>query len=359
MSRVGPDAPGSSVAVVGAGVIGLSVAWQLARSGRKVTLFDQSAAGSEASWAGAGMLAPGGEFETDSPLTHLALASRRQYRSFVEEIRAFSERSIDFQEAGALELAYSPDESVHLEAKAARQELLGIRSKRVDVREAATFWPRVRKEGLTGARFYPEDAVVNPRDLTYALKLGCQRLGVDIREHYAVTALSVLGDGVGVHTASGTLSAGIAVVSAGAWSSRIPVEGVPALPGTKPIKGHLLGYPQPHQTCTTIVRYGHTYLLQRDNGLLVVGASTEDVGFDRGVETAVSDRLAREAGYVFPHLAETTPSEVWVGFRPGGDLQLGSWHSARLMLAYGHYRNGILLAPATAEKITKLISASS
>jgi glycine oxidase len=148
------------------------------------------------------------------------------------------------------------------------------------------------------------------------------------------------------------------VIAAGAWSSEIEVLGVPPIPGAKPIKGHLVGYRQPEQTCSTIVRHGHLYVLQRANGLLIIGASVEDVGWDRAVRSEIVEELCACGAAVFPHLAETTPSEVWIGFRPGGTLEVGSWHSPRLFLAYGHFRNGILLAPWTASKLSDEINAS-
>jgi glycine oxidase len=149
------------------------------------------------------------------------------------------------------------------------------------------------------------------------------------------------------------------VVAAGAWSSEIEVTGVPALPPAEPVKGHLIGYAQPSQTCNTILRYQHSYLLQRANGMLIVGASVERVGFDRSIDSGIVNSLAHVAGTILPHLAETTPTEAWVGFRPASeDLRIGSWHSPRLYLAYGHFRNGILLAQVTAARVLTELSAT-
>jgi glycine oxidase len=358
---VSPGDPGrnrGSIAIVGAGVIGLSLAWRLAQSGWKVTVFDQSRPGAEASWAAAGMLAPGGEYEEHSPALEFGLESRRVYKSFVAELRAASGTFIDFQENGALELAYSNDELSTLEAKAARQQILGIPSKSISGAHVHAFWPRIDHECLLGARFYPEDAIVNPREMTAALSVACAALGVVINGGLRVNAVRVSDDSAEVTTDATTLRFDAVAIAAGAWSSQIEVIGVPAIPVAKPIKGHLVGYHQPEQTCSTIVRRGHLYILQRANGLLIIGASVEDVGWDREIRRDIVDELCRSGAAIFPHLAETTPSEVWIGFRPGGDLEVGSWHSPRLWLAYGHYRNGILLAPWTARKLTDDINAS-
>lgn len=356
-----PGDPGrkpGSIAIVGGGVIGLSLAWRLAQSGRNVTVFDRSKPGSEASWAAAGMLAPGGEYDEHSPGLEFGLESRRLYRSFIEELRAATGAFIDFQENGALELAYSADELSAIEAKAVRQQTLGIASKAMDLARVRAFWPRIRQDGVHGARFYPGDAIVNPREVTAALAMACAGLGVQINDRLQVGSVAITQDSADITAGNASLRFDAVVIAAGAWSSEIEVLGVPPLPAAKPIKGHLVGYHQPEQTCSTIVRHGHLYLLQRANGLLIIGASVEDVGWDRAVRSEIVEELCARGAAVFPHLAETTPSEVWIGFRPGGTLEVGSWHSPRLFLAYGHYRNGILLAPWTASKLSSEINAS-
>jgi glycine oxidase len=356
----GPTRAASEVAVVGAGVIGLTIAWRLAQRGYNVTVFEQGEAGTEASWAGAGMLAPGGEIHEDSVLTELALESLRLYPSFVIELERVSGSTIDFQRCGALDLAYSADEAFALERRAELQQQLGIRSRPVKPSDVKAFWPRVNLQELESARFYAEDAVVNPREVLACLKSACAKTSVAVRTKSPVLGVDVLDDEVQIRAGETEGSFGSLVIAAGAWSSSIPVAGVPPLPASKPIKGHLIGYHQPAQTCTTILRHGHTYLFQRASGLLVAGASVEDVGYDRTLQPSIADQLSAEATFILPHLGETTFTEVWSGFRPAAEsIQLGRWHSRALYLAYGPYRNGILLAPVTAERIVNEISASS
>lgn len=360
MSSKGPvNRP--AVAIVGGGVIGLSIAFALSRrqTGLFAEVFEQAVAGGEASWAGAGMLAPGGELDESSPFTALAIESRRMYSRFLGDVEEASKLPIDYQECGALEVAYSEDELTALDRRAERQRELGIQSRRITRAQVATFWPRVRREGLVGGRFYADDAIVNPRELTHALKCVCRKSQVTIYEHCRVKAIAITDAGASVDSDLGRLSCEIAIVAAGAWSSDIEVTGVPALPQSEPVKGHLIGYKQPEQTCNTIVRRGHTYLLQRGNGLLIAGSSLERVGFHRELNPVIEADLTRRAGFLLPHLTETSPSESWTGFRPASDeLHIGMWHSPRLYLAYGHFRNGILLAPATAERIGNQISAN-
>lgn len=344
-----------SIGIVGGGIIGMSAAWRLGQAGFAVTVYEKSKIGGEASWAGAGMLAPGGEFEEDSELTRMAMESRDLYREFVEDLQRESGVDIDFQEMGALEVAYSAAEHEQLQQRAERQTRIGIPSKAVSPEQIATFWPRLNREQLAGGYFYPGDAVVDPRDVVAALRIACERVGVRLVEDSEVQSVAAGAEWVRV----GGQQHDAVVFAAGAWSGLLAVSGVPALPASEPVRGHLIGYHQPDQTCSTILRRNHTYLLQRANGLLIAGASVERVGFERAIDADATEALEKEAAVLLPHLGETTPSVVWNGFRPGSDsLRLGAWHSTRVYLAYGHYRNGILLAPATAARLTREINAN-
>lgn len=337
----------------------MCVAWELARAGWRVAVFEKNLVGGEASWAGAGMLSPGGEIEGPSLLASLALESRALYRQFVFELEKASGFAIDYRECGALDLAYSPGELQALESRAAEQESGGIHSKAVSAQHIQAFWPRLRGADLAGGRFYANDAIVNPREVMLALAAACQKHGVRVLQSCVVTRVRVSETAVELEAACGSGQYEAVVIAAGAWSSSITLEGVPHIPTAEPVKGHLIGYQQPEQTCPTIVRHGSTYLLQRASGLLIVGASVEHVGFDREVRHEVVAGLAERAAFVFPHLGETTPSETWIGFRPGSDfVHIEAWHSKRLYLAYGHYRNGILLAPVTGKRIAAQVHAN-
>ena len=334
-----------SIAVAGGGIIGLTLAWRLAQRGFPVTVFDKGTIGGEASWAGAGMLAPGGEIVATSPIAQLALEARRLYPSFVRELEEASATRIDFQECGALDLAYSAEDWQGLEARAAHQTALGIRSEAVEPARAISMCPDIRTAGLVGARFYPDDAIVNPREIIAALCSVCPRLGVSLIENHAVENAASVGNFDAL------------VVAAGAWSSQIPISG---LPMAEPVKGHLIGYRQPPGKYGVIVRHGHTYLLQRAGGLLIAGSSEEHLGFDRSIDAGIVADIAARAAFLLPDLAKETPTEVWTGLRPASDAVRTGAHgtSGRLYLAYGHYRNGILLAPITARDLAAEISAS-
>jgi glycine oxidase len=337
----------------------MSIAWRLAQRGWQVTVFDKGSIGGEASWAGAGMLSPGGEVERPSDWAALSIESHRLYTGFVHELEAESSVSIDYQNCGAVQLAYSEREWQDAQARAEVQTSTGIEAKPLTAKQVATFWPRIRSEGLAGALFYAGDAIVDPRDVMAALKVACNRAGVSVLEDAAVRRVVVHANGISIEAESHTETCDAVVIAAGAWSSSIEAAGVPAFPGAEPVKGHLLGYRQPAQTCATIVRHGQTYLLQRANGLLIAGSTEERAGFDRRIDATQVEALHRSAAHLMPHLSDTylgdsTAMEAWAGFRPASDaLQLGSWHSEHVLLAYGHFRNGILLAPVTAERIAE------
>lgn len=331
--------------VVGAGIIGLSCAWRLAHRKIRVTVFDSGRAGREASWAGAGMLAPGGEFEGASPLLEMALASLARYPEFVGELRRESGVEIDYRQCGAIEIARDEDETNDLIRRAGWQSSLGIRSE-------AAHWPRAAT-----ARFYPDDAVVNPRDVVDALRLACVKVGVRLLEHEPV--VEVFADGSGVRTARAVHRDAGVLIAAGAWSSLVAAPF--GLAVVTPVRGHLISFGAAPGMLETIVRHGNTYLLQRAHGAIIAGSSTEHAGFDRVIDKAITAGIHERASALLPELARMEPTENWIGFRPsieGGMPLIGRIEGTAVWTAFGHYRNGILLAPETACRIEKSVVAS-
>jgi len=311
--------------VAGGGIIGLSCAWRLAQRGVPVTVFDAREIGAEASWAGAGMLSPGGEAESDSPFSRMAVASLAQYGDFVEELQNASGIAIDFSRCGAMEFAFTDEEALALDRRVAGQTALGICS------EAAG--PR--------RRFYPDDALVDPRDVVSALRVACAREGVTFREHEPVGEIA--GDEE-------------VLIAAGAWSSAL----LPAkLPHSVPVRGHLIAFDGSGLRLHHMLRQSHTYIVQRARtGRIIAGSSTEHVGFDRRIDDAITRDIHSRAARLLPALADLTPSERWNGFRPalaeGTGPVLERVEGTNIWTAYGHYRNGILLAPETARIITAM-----
>lgn len=327
------------VAVVGGGVIGLSIAWSLAKQRLAVTVFDARRIGSEASWAGAGMLAPGGEVEAPGQWSAFALESLRLYPDFVDELQSESGVSIDYRRCGSIDVAVTEDQARALELRAAFQQGLGILSEAVPPSNLGAV-----RAPISAARFYPGDAVVNPRDLTAALRVCCERAGVQFLENTPVHAISAVEP------------AECVILAAGAWTSQIVVECAGekrTLPRSFPVRGHLISFDRAPHFSDSIIRCEHTYVFRRVAGAVIAGASTEEVGFDRTVDPQIAATLAADAARLVPAL-EGLAYEAWNGFRPQsetGEPVIGRLPDSNVWLAYGHYRNGILLAPATAARI--------
>ncbi len=326
MRSVQPD-----VIVVGAGIIGASIAWRLGQRGCRVQLRDAGRMGCQASSAGAGMLAPGGEVDGPSAFGRMLVESLRLYPQFVNELSDATGIPIDYRECGAIETADSAEAWIGLQARAQLQAAMGVRS----------------ESHGDASLFFPDDAIVDPVGVLHALRLACMNVGVEILEESPVDRLDAL-------------AATAIVLAAGAWSSAIP--GAPeGIPESFPVKGHLIGYELPADSVGPIRRCGHTYLLQRVNGFIVAGSTTEHQGFETAVDEAVVADLRRRAEALYPPLEGLTPVRSWTGLRPGinaSEPSIGRLAGTRYWLAYGHYRNGILAAPATAARIASGITSS-
>jgi glycine oxidase len=351
------------VIIAGGGVIGASIAWRLARNRLRVLLCDAATIGSEASSAAAGMLAPGGEFDQPSPLLDFAIDSLGRYQDFVAEIAADSGLSIEFRRTGALQIALGEPELESLTARAASQRGAGIPSTVLTKHALQSLAPLVRSDAI-GAVHYTNEATVDPAGLMTAFRAACLARGVSIAEHSPVASIDASATGVCVSLANRSIDAACAVLAAGAWSGgiNVTIDHQPyPLPRSFPIKGHLLGYRLPAGSLATTVRHDHTYVLQRADGFTIAGSSTEDAGFDRTIDPKIVSDIGKRAGALVPALRGLKPESVWIGFRPATDSpapQIGRVQSSRLWLAYGHYRNGVLLAPATCDRICREIGAA-
>jgi glycine oxidase len=317
----------ASVTIIGGGLIGTSIAWRLAQKLMPVTVIDAANLGGEASTAGAGMLSPGSEAARESPWLTLGIESLRLYPRFIEELRAETGLNVEFRICGCLVME-------HNETPEALHRAAGIRV----VRESA---------GL----LYPDDAIVDPGALMLSLRRASQKQGVTRQQH---------------HLAEIEASEHIAVViAAGAWSSlmRVTYEGKPLqLAPSAPVKGHLIAFQMRPGLLGPFLRKGDTYVLQRADGLLIAGSTEEHVGFDTTVQTATCESLHRRAAQLVPELAAAEPVRRWIGFRPGPELEDGPIlrriPQTNVWLAYGHYRNGILLTPVSAQHIANEIAAT-
>jgi len=323
-----------TVTIAGAGIMGLASAWRLSQQGWRVQVFDAREPAREASRAAAGMLAPGGEIDSNVALARMALRSLALYPEFVRNLREESSLPVEFSQCGAVEIAFDESQQQALTEKAANQAAIGIESSPCHYNH----W---------NARHYPNDAIVDPLSITRALLATCRTRGVQIHEHEPVT--EILPNGKGVRTAKGDYPSDRVLIAAGAWSSAL----LPGLPEVYPVRGHLIYFEMEPGLLKTIVRSGHTYVLQRASGGVVAGSSMENAGFDRTLDSAIVEDIHQRAAKLIPQLAGLEPSDYWNGLRPATDVGpvVGRLTGTNIWTAYGHFRNGILLAPDTAHTI--------
>lgn len=346
--------------VIGGGIIGASIAWKLARAGLRVILADAGSVGGEASWAGAGMLAPGGEVVSREAWLDLALESMRLYPEFVEELQSNTGVRIDYRLCGGVEVAFDAEEWQALASRAERQRAMDIASSVIDRHALRELVPLCDRE-YAGAIFYPDDALVDPRDIMRALKVACRAARVEIREGWRATSVHVSHGLVLVESDAGRLHAPVAVLAAGAWATSIAISGasLPALPAAFPVKGMLTSYQLEPGVLGPLLRRGHTYVLQRSTGILIGGTTSEQVGFNRRIDQHSVDDITARVGELLPSIRRYQPMGAWVGFRPAADSAgplIQRAGDTGLWLAYGHYRNGILLAPVTAQRVSEGIT---
>lgn len=350
------------MAIIGAGVVGLGIAWRLAGRGARVTVFDKGVAGAGASHAAAGMLAACLEAEPgEEALTALGRESQRRWPAFAAELHRLTGIDIGLRTEGTLAIALTSDDQARLAHLLPFQRSLGLPLEWISAAETRRREPHLATR-LAGAVWSPEDHQVDNRKLAAALRAAAEKAGAIIREHTAVHSITVAGPRVtGIVLADGTrLSADAVVLAAGAWSAA--VSGLdPALrPPVRPVKGQMmaLAMDAAHPLLTHVVWAPGVYMVPRLDGRLLVGATVEDKGFDASLTAGGILSLLEAAWRAVPAIEELPIAETWVGFRPGSRDDapiLGPAPVAGLVYATGHHRNGILLAPVTADSIAALI----
>ncbi len=347
--------------IIGAGVIGLGIGWRLAQRGAAVTLFDRAAAGSGASHAAAGMLAVCAEAEPgEEKLIALGRRSQALWPDFAAELEKLTGQPVDLRREGTLVVALTADDQARIQHHLEFQHSLELPVEWISAREARRHEPHLAS--IAGAVWSPEDGQVDNRKLVAALKLACASAGVDIQEHRPVRRI-LLTDGcaVGVELADGTEHRGDTVVlAAGAWSRGI--EGLPSAlrPPVRPVKGQMIALQMdPAAPLVTHVVWGpKVYMTPRLDGRLILGATVEEKGFDATITAGAVLALLEAAWRVFPAIEELPVAEMWAGHRPGSRDDapiLGYGPAGGLVYATGHHRNGILLAPITADAIARLV----
>nr|WP_238272938.1 glycine oxidase ThiO [Methylobacterium sp. WL8] len=351
----------ADVAIVGGGLIGLSIAWRIAQSGRSVAVVERETIGSGASLAATGMLAPAAEHEPGSdPLLPLALDSLRRWPGFRDELEAAAGHDIDYREDGTLVLAIGRDEVERLRFRYDLQRRSGVAAEWVAGTEVRRREPALRPS-VTAGVFCPLDHQVDPSRVMAALVQACRGASVALVENSPVVALErTSGRVTGLRTANGVLQADTVILAAGAWSGEgglLPQN--LALP-VRPLKGQSLALKTTAHTGTLshMVWTEQVHMAPKGDGRIVVGATVEDCGFRPGVTAGGLYALLEGARRVLPGIEEMEVEAVWSGFRPTSDDDapiLGEI-APGLVVATGHHRNGYLLAPVTADAIAALVT---
>jgi glycine oxidase len=346
------------VIVVGGGVIGLSIAWRAARSGISVTLLERDRFGAGATHAAAGMLAPVAEADfggAGRALVELGLTSATSWPQFAAALERDSGLPSRLRADGALVLARDRDEAEALERQLAYRRRLGLAVTRITPSRARELEPALAPS-LRLALEIPGESSVDPRWVCDALVLAARGAGAELREHCEVAGLVRRGGRVsGVALADGgQLGADRVVLAAGAWSAAL--SDVPV----RPVKGQIMRLRDgdgPGLVGRTL-RFEGGYIVTRGDGGYVLGASSEERGFDTTVTARPLYELLRDASELVPGLLDLEVEEITVGLRPGSPDNLpliGASDEDGLILACGHFRNGILLAPITATLVVGVL----
>ena len=356
-----PSSRSADAIVVGGGVIGLSVAWRLAQRGCSVTLVDDDPAGG-ASRAAAGMLAPITEAHFgEEALTALNLESARRWPAFAAEVEEASGTSVGYRTEGTLAVAFHDDDLAMLTELRAYHERLGLPGQRLRGRECRALEPLLSPL-CRGGIFVESDHQVETRALTAALLIATERAGVTLAHQRAARVDVEGGQAVGVTLDSGDhVRAPVTVLAAGCWSASLPGLPVDVRPPVRPVKGQILRLrpadaTAPRLSCTIRgVRRGRSiYAVPRVDGRVVVGATVEEKGWDTTVTAGAVRELLEDVTEVVPALGELELAETLARLRPGtpdnGPI-LGPSALPGLLFATGHYRNGVLLAPLTADAV--------
>ena len=354
------------VLIIGGGAIGLAIGWRLARAGCSVGVFDRGRVGHSASWASAGMLSPLSEaqFEEEA-LLRLGLKAMEVYPDFVRELEAETGCCVGYRRDGVLMVGITQDDLEYLKFRYRYQRDLGLPVTYLSGAEAREKEPHLSAQ-VSAAVWCPGDHQVDNRQLTMALKRGVETAGGDIFERAEVDELLVDGTRVrGLRIRDEVHTGDTVVLASGCWSRLLP--GLPdcAKPPVRPVRGQIarLGM-TPELALNTMVWYSRVatsavaYLVPKNNGHLVLGATSEEMGFDADVTAGGMFELLRAAWEVVPGIYDLPIVESMAGLRPGSRDDapiLGQTPVEGLIMATGHYRKGILLTPLTALTIAEVI----
>lgn len=345
---------GRDIVVIGAGIVGCAVAYELARRGASVQVIDDRPAGMGATQASAGVLAPYIEARDEGPLSRLAVRSLELFDEFMARVVSASDVNVAYRRTGSLDVALDHEAMSRLEAAARSLAGQGVDARLVDAAAVRAEEPQLTMEAV-GGLVIPCHGFVAANDLTRALAAAARRHGAQVLERNRVTRIYRTGADLTVETERGSLTGTGVVLAAGSWAGQIDIEGVSPRISIRPVRGQLLQLAWLGPTLRRVIWGARCYLVPWDDGTLLVGATVEDVGFDERVTVAGVRELVEAACELVPHASSAGLTMAKVGLRPVSDDYVpvigASSVLPGLMYATGHYRNGVLLAPLTAQLV--------
>jgi glycine oxidase len=350
------------VAIIGAGVIGLGIAWRLAARAVAVEVFDRGRAGAGASHAAAGMLAACAEAEpSEEALIALGRESQARWPAFAAELQEATGIDVELRTEGTMVVALTADDQSRLQHLLVFQRKLDLPLEWISAADARRREPHLAGK-LAGAVWSPQDHQVENRKLAPALRKAAERAGAIVREHTPVKEISVNGGRAdGIVLEDGTkIAADAVVLAAGAWSRSIGGLPPEQRPPVRPIKGQVIALRMDPASplINHVIWAPGIYLAPRRDGRLLIGATVEEKAFDTTLTAGGVLALLEAAWRTIPSIEELPIDEMWVGHRPGSRDDapiMGPGPVAGLVYATGHHRNGILLAPVTADAIARLV----
>ncbi|MBI4854237.1 MAG: glycine oxidase ThiO [Acidobacteria bacterium] len=349
----------SDVIVIGGGLIGCSIAIELAKKGLKVSVFERSSQlMKEASWAAAGMLAPQSELSAITPMFLLCQKSLQLYQNFVNELEETTKLDCAYRREGFLQLAFDEESAKNLDKNMAWQIQAGLRTEKLTHDDVKKLSPNI-SDKVSNSYYLRDEHQIDNRKLTNSILAMAEILEVRFFLGSQVTEICVEQNKILGIIANGERHFAAKVVNAaGSWASLLSLPKY-FLPDVKPVRGQMLALKTDVGVLEHTLHFGTTYLVPRRDGKIVIGSTTEHVGYDKRVTAQGLEHLLSQAQKIVPKLAEACFLEAWAGFRPATlDLLpiLGEHPQLPgLIFATGHYRNGILLTPVTSSLITNLI----
>ena len=344
-------------AIAGGGLIGSAIALELAQAGLSVAVFEKGEPGHEASWASAGILSPAPETQGMIPIVPLAKASVALYPEFVANVERISGQIVGFRPFGTMDALFSRDATRDLSTLIALHHGLGLQAEPLRPEEARELEPALSPE-VEAAALRPEEASIDNRALTQAVLHAAQKSGAEIFPDHAVQAIWREGSRcAGLKLRNENVSAKWTIITSGCFSANI--EGVAAYAPVRPAKGQMVSLRADELKIRRVLWSEKIYLVPRNDGRILAGATVEYVGFDKHVTAGAIEKILSDAIELAPGLTNARIEETWAGLRPDSPDHLpivGPTDLEGLLIATGHFRSGVLLTPITARLIREWIT---